>query len=89
MAGEWIQMGDGTHVHVKYSGRGRLPVKCQACFQRTGVRQCDYPTGPGRKTCDRFICRQCATAIDAKTDYCPEHLEYAPQANLFASEPTW
>ena len=88
MACEWVPMEGGGYAHVNY-GRGRgAPRRCQFCFQRPGTRLCDYPTGPGKKTCSKSMCAGCGMSIDKETDYCPEHRAYAPQGSLFETEPT-
>ena len=83
----YIDMPNGGKAHLRFSARPRR--KCQVCFRRWSSKLCDYPTGPGKKTCDKALCTACATSIDSETDYCPEHKDYQPQASLFATEPSY
>lgn len=55
----------------------RYCVVCLAAGVKTPAPfLCDYPVSspPHRKTCDRALCREHATAASTKgIDYCPEH----------------
>jgi hypothetical protein len=72
----------GGGVAIVCSPR-RRPRRCQVrgC-DRPGVRQCDFPTGPGR-TCDRYLCAAHAVPQGRGRDHCPDHP--VSQPDLFTS----
>jgi hypothetical protein len=49
-------------------------LKTHRCEQHRAVAgfQCDWKTGPG-KTCDRWLCGQCAEEVGPDRHLCPEH----------------
>ncbi len=55
-------------------GRGRRVPACSNRCGRDGTQLCDYPlTGKqAGHTCDRRICKTCATK-DGEKDFCPPH----------------
>lgn len=78
---KWIQLDDGTTVHLKLSNPRR--TKCRFCKKWWGSRLCDFPLGNGR-TCDAPMCPACATRTGEDADLCPNHKNAAPQRDLFA-----
>lgn len=57
--------------------------KCATCGRRAAY-QCDYPVvRKGHTTCDRWLCRVCATNVGPDRDYCPAHArDHAVQQTL-------
>lgn len=48
---------------------------CQSC-SRTATLRCDYPItrrNGAKGTCDRWICKSCATTVGEDRHYCPPH----------------
>lgn len=58
---------------------GSSPTRyCSTCRKRAGY-QCDYPVKSKSGTCDRWLCRGCATRVGPDRDYCPAHArEHVP-----------
>jgi len=49
------------------------------------TRQCDYRAAPNLRTCDAWMCEDCATSGRKNIDYCPAHKDkMATQGGLFA-----
>jgi hypothetical protein len=70
---------DGKQVGIMC---GSSPTRhCSSCGKRAAY-QCDYPVvrkGKGHTTCDRWLCRGCATGVGPDRDYCPAHArEHVP-----------
>jgi hypothetical protein len=65
---EWVRLPDGTTAIVCHSDAWR---KCVRCRRRATI-QCDFPMGGG-KTCDTYLCRNCAVRVGSNRDYCPTH----------------
>jgi hypothetical protein len=68
---------------VEYIPKNQL---CEVCHKKKASVLCDYTIGEvwntlsgipakTRLTCDKFICRNCATRIAYDTDVCPEHFD--------------
>lgn len=48
--------------------------RCRECWVQTATLLCDGPSKSARgKTCDKPICRACATAGGHNVDYCRDH----------------
>lgn len=68
-----------SSVREKHTGvvivcsRGRATKRCAFCADRAGLL-CDGPTAGGGKsaTCDKPICRRCATHVGPERDLCPD-----------------
>lgn len=65
-----LKLPDGSTAIV--CGPRRPPRRC-ACGQPAALL-CDWKV-PGKKsgTCDRPLCRACATKVGPDKDLCPEH----------------
>lgn len=69
-------------VRAVVCGSGPRKRKCQFCATGVGTLQCDFPKG--RRTCDAYVCRGCATHLDGKDiDFCPNHKYAAENAKIF------
>lgn len=78
-----IDLGGGNFAIT--CTRGRRPNLCQVCKLRPLDVLCDYPLRGAKagKTCDRKLCRACATNVGANKDLCPPHAKLGlPQAEL-------
>ncbi len=54
--------------------RGSTPALCKFCKRGQGTKRCDYKLRGG-KTCNAYICEDCAAHRDPDKDYCPDHRE--------------
>lgn len=71
-----VTLPDGKHAIVCMSDR---PRRCRCGARATLL--CDYPVKAFR-TCDRPICRRCATEIGEDRHLCPEHRKRPRQEEL-------
>jgi RNA polymerase subunit RPABC4/transcription elongation factor Spt4 len=75
------------HVHLPGLGnafvRMQAPRKkiCRFCHRREATQLCDYPMGG--KTCDKPICKECATVVGPDLDFCPDHKAQPAQQEMF------
>ncbi len=72
---EWFEFkhGDETFRGIVCTRGRRAPKKtfCIFCGCKRATLQCDAP--PGRGTCDRDVCAECAIHVGANRDLCPPH----------------
>jgi hypothetical protein len=47
--------------------------RCSACGNLGAEILCDGPGARAGKTCDRALCRRCATSVGPDVDLCPAH----------------
>lgn len=70
---------DGRFIGFACSrGRPQQPAQnCQVCLKRRASKRCDWPIGlygdDRGRTCDKWLCEQCAVHAGRDTDYCPNH----------------
>lgn len=76
-----IRMPGGGTAIARMRG-GRLHRCSVAGCNRVGVRQCDYPSKPDGRTCDRYLCREHTVWVRRGIDFCPEHAAQAAQLRL-------
>jgi hypothetical protein len=69
MSCEKIDLGNGQFAII--CGLRSKPRPCQFCG-RASSKQCDFPMGDG-KTCDAYMCGNCAHSVGTNRDYCPTH----------------
>lgn len=67
---ETVRLDNGSFAIV-CGGRHRHH-RCRLCG-RPATLQCDYPSGPGRRTCDAHLCRICAIPQADNVDWCKTH----------------
>lgn len=73
-----VKIGDTTAI---VCNRDKLPRRCPFCNRHWAGLLCDHPIGRG-KTCDRRMCRRCATKVGPDRHLCPEHKAAARQGAL-------
>lgn len=78
---EYVDLGGGQHALVKLAKR--RPRHCVGCRQLLREwKLCDFPLGAG-KTCDKVLCRACATHQRTGRDFCPGHAKLlTPEGRL-------
>ncbi len=69
----WIDLPDGTHVHIKMAKP--RPKKCTFCGAWGAESLCDFVVGLFGETCDALMCARCRRHVHPDTDYCPKHWE--------------
>jgi len=52
----------------------------------TATALCDWPTGPGRKTCDRKLCDRHGHRVGPNRDYCGEHFYESEERKAIEQE---
>lgn len=72
MACRWIELSDGTVVHLNVARSRAKP--CEFCKIRPHSKLCDAPRGL-TGTCDAKMCDVCAVAVGEDVDFCPHHAE--------------
>jgi hypothetical protein len=76
----FIDLPGGGWAHIKMAKRPRR--RCAFCATGFEERLCDFPVGPGERTCDKVMCNRCSTRIAVEVDYCPKHKDQSPQQSL-------
>jgi len=75
---ERVPMPGGSYAIVCSRGSGKKLGKCQECWLVEATLLCDGPrkNQAGRATggtCDKPLCRGCATSGGPNVDYCRDH----------------